>query len=102
MNQINKIELNNNLEYWHGYIDANLSNYNRLNISNVNLDNTFLEIFILEDETQFTFMFYENGIIVGKQNIFIGNNQLQDDFNKQLNQELIKMFKSLDIKNQII
>jgi hypothetical protein len=101
MNNSNQIELNNNLEYWYGYIDANLVNYNRINISNVSLDNTTMEMFITDTETQFCFDFYKKGQVVGKHKIFIGNNQLEFDWNLQFSQELIKMFKSIDIKNQI-
>ena len=41
------------------------------------------------------------GQVIGRHKIFIGNNQYENDWNFQLCQELIKMFKSLDIKNQL-
>lgn len=102
MNNINQIELNNNLEYWYGFIDANLVHYNRINISNVSLDNTTMEMFITDTETYFCFDFYKKGQVVGKYKIYIGNNQLEFDWNLQFSQELIKMFKSIDVKNQVI
>ena len=101
MNNANYVELNNNLEYWYGFIDANLILYNRNNISRVNLENTVMEMFITDKETQFYFQFFEKGQVVGRNKIFIGNNQYENDWNFQLCQELIKMFKSLDVKNQL-
>ena len=101
MNNANYVELNNNLEYWYGFIDANLILYNRNNISRVNLENTVMEMFITDKETQFYFQFFEKGQVVGRHKIFIGNNQYENDWNFQFCQELIKMFKSLDVKNQL-
>ena len=60
MNNANYVELNNNLEYWYGFIDANLILYNRNNISRVNLENTVMEMFITDSETQFYFQFLFN------------------------------------------
>jgi len=105
MNNADYIELNNNLEYWYGFIDANLLMYNRNNLSNVKLDNSTLDMYITEDETQFYFQFFERKVgsndAVGRHRIFIGNHQYEYDFNLQLCQELTKMFKSLDVKFQI-
>ncbi len=52
MNNANQIELNNNLEYWYGFIDANLVHYNRINISNVSLDNTTMEMLELSSSLE--------------------------------------------------
>jgi hypothetical protein len=101
MNNENQIELNNNLEYWYGFIDANLLIYNKNNLSRVNLENSIMEMFITDIETQFYFQFFEKGKIIGRHKIFIGNNQYDNDWNLQLFQELIKMFKSLDVKFQL-
>lgn len=40
MNNANYVELNNNLEYWYGFIDANLILYNR-NYNGLQIGNRF-------------------------------------------------------------